>query len=102
MQLSETLCFQAGVRVPKYWDTELWTGARLVFTNYRVHRLWLTTFEHDSFEQNDAYQDAAVAGIGPAFGGPWDKYHGAPIVVMRTLTVLSIGKIPKVSRLSGQ
>ena len=112
------------VRVQKLWDTDLQIAQTLVFTrvsvsqnfgarNYgpvprlllritRALRLWLTTFEHDSFEQNDAFQDAAVAGILPAFGRQWDKYHGAPIVAMRTLTVLSIGTILKVSRLSGQ
>ena len=90
MQLAETLCCHAGVRVPKYWDTELGTGATLVFTIFRVHRLSLTTFLEDSFEQNDSYKDAAVAGILPAFGGPWDKYQGAPIDVLRTLTVLPI------------
>ena len=112
------------VRVQNLWDTDLHIAQTLVFMmvsvakkfgtrNYgpvphvflritRVLRLWLTTFEHDSFEQNDAFQDAAVAGILPAFGRQWDKYHGAPIVAMRTLTVLSIGTILKVSRLSGQ
>ena len=61
-------------------------------------RCWSASFVHDPFERPDAYQDAAVPQIMPASWRRWDQYQCAPIVIMRSLTGRTSGKIIKASR----
>ena len=69
--------FVQGVRVPKCWDPELRTAETLVCTRCPCPEFW-----------------------GTEFLTRCSDYQGAPIIIIRSLTVLPSGRIIKVSRFS--